>query len=112
MVITGALQTIRNVWPDVLATIIDLLWQLLAIVQNAPKFTEAFKMMLEECRHVTECGTLIRSSNEYSHATTDPAMTRVSLKIYLRLTASGAELIAALIPGYRRQLIDYHQCCI
>ncbi len=36
MVITGALQTIRTFRPDVLATIIDLLWQLHSvIVQNA-----------------------------------------------------------------------------
>ncbi len=37
MVITGALQTIRNVWPDVLATIIDLLWRLLLAIVRTPQ---------------------------------------------------------------------------
>lgn len=97
MVITGALQTIRNVWPDVLATIIDLLWQLLlAIVQNAPKFTEAFKMMLENLINtITECVPLmVEAMLTLLQAMLDGITEKVP-----ELTTSGAELIAALIQG-------------
>ena len=97
MVVTGALQTIRNVWPQVLATIIDLLWQLiLAIIQNAPKFRVAYETLLKEfIATITACVPLMI---EAMLTLLQSLIDGITAKIP-DLTTSGANLIAALIQG-------------
>ncbi len=100
--VTGALQTIRNVRPDVLATIIDLLWQLHHDYPERPKVHRAFKMMLE---NLIKHDHRVRASNGRSDAHTATGHARRYHRKVPELTTSGAELIAALIQGRRYSLI-------
>nr|DAE96130.1 MAG TPA: tail tape measure [Caudoviricetes sp.] len=97
MVVQGALQTIRNIWPEVLATVIDLLWQLLlAIIQNAPKFRVAYETLLKEfIATITACvPLLVEAMLTLLQALIDGITAKIP-----DLTTSGANLIAALIQG-------------
>lgn len=95
--VAGALQTLRNIWPDVLNTVLDLLYQLImAIVENLPKFSEAFQALLKEfINAVTACTPLMVSA---IITLITALLDGITAKIP-ELTASGANLIAALIKG-------------
>lgn len=95
--ITGMLETLRNVWPEVLTTVIDLLYQLvMAIVENIPKFSEAYQALLKEfINAVTACVPLMVSA---IITLIQALLDGITAKIP-ELTTSGANLIAALIKG-------------
>lgn len=95
--VSGALQSLRNIWPEVLATVFDLLYQLvMAIVENIPKFSEAFQALLKEfINAVTACVPLMVSA---ILTLIQALLNGIAAKIP-ELTTSGANLIAALIKG-------------
>lgn len=95
--ISGMLETLRNVWPEVLTTVIDLLYQLvMAIVENLPKFSEAYQALLKEfINAVTACVPLMVSA---ILTLLQALLDGITAKIP-ELTTSGANLIAALIKG-------------
>lgn len=95
--ISGMLETLRNVWPEVLTTVIDLLYQLvMAIVENLPKFSEAYQALLKEfINAVTACVPLMVSA---ILTLLQALLDGITAKIP-ELTTSGANLIAALITG-------------
>ena len=95
--VSGALQTLRNIWPEVLSTIFDLLLQLvMAIVEYLPKFSEAYQALLKEfINAVTACVPLMVSA---IITLIQALLDGITAKIP-ELTTSGANLIAALIKG-------------
>lgn len=95
--VTGALQTIRNVWPEVISTILDLLLQLvMALVEYIPKFSEAYQALLKEfINAVTACVPLMVSA---IITLIQALLDGITAKIP-DLVTSGANLIAALIKG-------------
>lgn len=95
--VTGALQTIRNIWPEVISTILDLLLQLvMALVEYLPKFSEAYQALLKEfINAVTACVPLMVSA---IITLIQALLDGITAKIP-DLTTSGANLIAALIKG-------------
>ena len=95
--VTGALQTIRNVWPEVISAILDLLLQLvMALVEYIPKFSEAYQALLKEfINAVTACVPLMVSA---IITLIQALLDGITAKIP-ELTTSGANLIAALIKG-------------
>lgn len=95
--VTGALQTIRNVWPEVLSAILDLLLQLvMALVEYIPKFSEAYQALLKEfINAVTACVPLMVSA---IITLIQALLDGITAKIP-ELVTSGANLIAALIKG-------------
>lgn len=97
MFVAGALQTIRNIWPDVISTILDLLLQLvMALVTYIPKFSEAYQALLKEfINAVTACVPLMVSA---IITLIQALLDGITAKIP-ELTTSGANLIAALIKG-------------
>lgn len=97
MFVSGMLETLRNVWPEVLTTVIDLLYQLvMAIVENIPKFSEAYQALLKEfINAVTACVPLMVSA---ILTLLQALLDGITAKIP-ELTTSGANLIAALITG-------------
>ena len=95
--VSGALQTLRNIWPEVLSTIFDLLLQLvMALVEYIPKFSEAYQALLKEfINAVTACVPLMVSA---IITLIQALLDGITAKIP-ELTTSGANLIAALIKG-------------
>lgn len=95
--VSGALQTLRNIWPEVLNTIFDLLLQLVkALVDYIPKFSEAYQALLKEfINAVTACVPLMVSA---IITLIQALLDGITAKIP-ELTTSGANLIAALIKG-------------
>ena len=101
--ITGILQTIRNVWPDVLKTVIDLLFQLvMAIVENQPKFAEAYKALLTGW--IDTVKTCVPLMVEALLTLLQALLDGITAKIP-DLAASGANLIAAMINGMASQAV-------
>lgn len=97
IILTGFLETIRNVWPEVIKTVIDLLYQLvLAIVENIPRFTEAFKTLFTEWIEMIK--TMIPLIIDAILTLLQALIDGITAKIP-DLTTSGANLIAALIKG-------------
>ena len=95
--VSGALQTLRNVWPEVLSTIFDLLLQLVtALVEYIPKFSEAYQALLKEfINAVTACVPLmVDAIITLIQALLDGITAKIP-----DLVTSGANLIAALITG-------------
>lgn len=95
--VSGALQTIRNIWPEVISTILDLLLQLvMALVEYIPKFSEAYQALLKEfINAVTACVPLMVSA---IITLIQALLDGITAKIP-DLVTSGANLIAALIKG-------------
>ena len=95
--VSGALQTIRNLWPEIISTILDLLLQLvMALVEYIPKFSEAYQALLKEfINAVTACVPLMVSA---IITLIQALLDGITAKIP-ELTTSGANLIAALIKG-------------
>ena len=101
--ITGILQTIRNVWPDVLKTVIDLLFQLvMAIVENQPKFAEAYKALLTGW--IDTVKTCVPLMVEALLTLLQALLDGITAKIP-DLATSGANLIAAMINGMASQAV-------
>ena len=102
-IVDGALETIRNVWPEVLATVIDLLYQLVtAIVENQPKFIEAYAAMLTGFIDAIE--TCVPLMVEAVLTLLQALLDGITAKIP-DLAVSGANLIAALINGMASQAV-------
>lgn len=97
MFVTGALQVIRNIWPEVISAIFDLLLQLvMALVEYIPKFSEAYQALLKEfINAVTACVPLMVSA---IITLIQALLDGITAKIP-ELVTSGANLIAALITG-------------
>lgn len=95
--VTGALQVIRNIWPEVISAIFDLLLQLvMALVEYIPKFSEAYQALLKEfINAVTACVPLMVSA---IITLLQALLDGITAKIP-ELVTSGANLIAALITG-------------
>ena len=101
--VSGMLETLRNVWPEVLTTVIDLLYQLvMAIVENIPKFSEAYQALLKEwINAVKECVPLMV---EALLTLLQSLIDGITAKIP-DLATSGANLIAAMINGMASQAV-------
>lgn len=101
--VTGALQTIRNIWPDVISTILDLLLQLvMALVEYIPKFSAAYQALLKEwINAVKECVPLMI---EALLVLLQSLIDGITAKIP-DLAKSGANLIAAMINGMASQAV-------
>ena len=101
--VSGMLQTLRNVWPEVLTTVIDLLFQLvMAIVDNIPKFSAAYQALLKEwINAVKECVPLMV---EALLTLLQSLIDGITAKIP-DLATSGANLIAAMINGMASQAV-------
>lgn len=101
--ISGMLQTLRNVWPEVLNTVIDLLYQLvMAIVENIPKFSEAYQALLKEW--IEAAKVCIPLMVEALLTLLQALIDGITAKIP-DLAASGANLIAAMINGMASQAV-------
>nr|DAF19599.1 MAG TPA: tail tape measure [Caudoviricetes sp.] len=100
---SGWLQTLRNVWPEVLTTVIDLLYQLvMAIVESLPKFRDAYVALLTEwIAMVKACVPLMV---EALLALLQSLIDGITAKIP-DLATSGANLIAAMINGMASQAV-------
>lgn len=101
--ISGMLQTLRNVWPEVLNTVIDLLLQLvLAIVDNIPKFSKAYEALLKEW--IEAAKTCIPLMVEALLTLLQALIDGITAKIP-DMAASGANMIAAMINGMASQAV-------
>ena len=101
--ISGMLQTLRNVWPEVLKTVIDLLFQLvMAIVENIPKFSAAYQALLKEW--IEAAKVCIPLMVEALLTLLQALIDGITAKIP-DLAASGANLIAAMINGMASQAV-------
>lgn len=101
--ISGMLQTLRNVWPEVLNTVIDLLYQLVvAIVDNIPKFSEAYQALLKEWIETTKACVplMVEALLTLLQALIDGITAKIP-----DLAASGANMIAAMINGMASQAV-------
>ena len=97
IMIGGILQVIRNVWPDVINTVLDLLYQLImAIVANQPKFIVAYTELLNG--FITTIKTCVPLIVDAILTLLQALLDGITAKIP-ELTTSGANLIAALIKG-------------
>lgn len=97
IILTGFLETIRNVWPEVIKTVIDLLYQLvLAIIESIPKFSVAFQTLFKEWIEMikTSIPLIVDAILTLLQALLDGITAKIP-----DLTTSGANLIAALIQG-------------
>lgn len=102
-IIEGLLQTLRNVWPKVLSTVIDLLYQLvMAIVKNIPKFSGAYQALLKEWIESTK--TCVPLMVEALLTLLQALIDGITAKIP-DLAASGANMIAAMINGMASQAV-------
>lgn len=101
--VTGALQTLRNIWPDVITTVLDLLLQLvMALVEYIPKFSAAYQALLKEwINAVKECVPLMI---EALLVLLQSLIDGITAKIP-DLAKSGANLIAAMINGMASQAV-------
>lgn len=101
--ISGMLQTLRNVWPEVLKTVIDLLLQLvMAIVENIPKFSAAYQALLKEW--IEAAKVCIPLMVEALLTLLQALIDGITAKIP-DLAASGANMIAAMINGMASQAV-------
>lgn len=101
--ISGMLQTLRNVWPEVLKTVIDLLFQLvMAIVENIPKFSAAYQALLKEW--IDTAKACIPLMVEALMTLLQALIDGITAKIP-DLAASGANMIAAMINGMASQAV-------
>lgn len=101
--ISGMLQTLRNVWPEVLSTVIDLLYQLvMAIVDNIPKFSEAYQALLKEWIETAKAciPLMVEALLTLLQALIDGITAKIP-----DLAASGANMIAAMINGMASQAV-------
>lgn len=95
--VKGMLEMIRNIWPEIINTVIDLLYQLvLAIVANIPKFSVAYQALLTE--FISAIKTCVPLMVEAILTLLQALLDGITAKIP-ELTTSGANLIAALIKG-------------
>ena len=103
MLFSGWLQTLRNVWPEVISTVLDLLLQLVtALVEYIPKFSSAFQALLKEwINAVRECIPLMV---EALLTLLQSLIDGITAKIP-DLATSGANLIAAMINGMASQAV-------
>lgn len=103
MLFSGWLQTLRNVWPEVITTVLDLLLQLVtALVEYIPKFSSAFQALLKEwINAVKECTPLMI---EALLTLLQSLIDGITAKIP-DLATSGANLIAAMINGMASQAV-------
>lgn len=103
MLFSGWLQTLRNVWPEVISTVLDLLLQLiLALVEYVPKFSEAYQALLKEWINATkQCVPLMV---EALLTLLQSLIDGITAKIP-DLATSGANLIAAMINGMASQAV-------
>lgn len=103
MLFSGWLQTLRNVWPDVISTVLDLLLQLVtALVEYLPKFSAAYQALLKEwINAVKECVPLMV---EALITLLQSLIDGITAKIP-ELATSGANLIAAMINGMASQAV-------
>lgn len=101
--VTGALQTLRNIWPEVLSTVLDLLLQLiLTLVKYIPKFSAVYQALLKEwINAVKECVPLMV---EALLVLLQSLIDGIAAKIP-DLATSGANLIAAMINGMASQTV-------
>ena len=101
--VTGALQTLRNIWPEVISTVLDLLLQLvMALVEYIPKFSAAYQALLKEwINAVKECVPLMV---EALLTLLQSLIDGITAKIP-DLATSGANLIAAMINGMASQAV-------
>lgn len=101
--ISGMLQTLRNVWPEVLKTVIDLLFQLvMAIVENIPKFSAAYQALLKEWIEAAKAciPLMVEALMTLLQALIDGITAKIP-----DLAASGANMIAAMINGMASQAV-------
>ena len=103
MLFSGWLQTLRNVWPEVISTVLDLLLQLvMALVEYIPKFSAAFQALLKEwINAMKECVPLMV---EALLTLLQSLIDGIAAKIP-DLATSGANLIAAMINGMASQAV-------
>lgn len=103
MLFSGWLQTLRNVWPEVISTVLDLLLQLImALVEYVPKFSAAYQALLKEWINATkECIPLMV---EALLTLLQSLIDGITAKIP-DLATSGANLIAAMINGMASQAV-------
>lgn len=101
--VSGALQTLRNIWPEVLNTVLDLLLQLMsAIAESIPKFSAVYQALLKEwINAVKECVPLMV---EALLVLLQSLIDGIAAKIP-DLAASGANLVAAMINGMASQAV-------
>lgn len=103
MFVTGCLQTLRNVWPEVISTVLDLLLQLvMALVEYVPKFSAAYQALLKEwINAVKECVPLmVEALLTLLQSLIDGLTAKIP-----DLATSGANLIAAMINGMASQAV-------
>lgn len=103
MLFTGWLQTLRNVWPEVISTVLDLLLQLvMALVEYVPKFSAAYQALLKEwINAVKECVPLmVEALLTLLQSLIDGLTAKIP-----DLATSGANLIAAMINGMASQAV-------
>lgn len=101
--VSGLLETLRNVWPEVLKTVLDLLYQLvMAIAENIPKFSAAFQTLLTGLIDMikTNVPLIVGAFLALVKAMIDGLATKIP-----ELMVSGANLIAALINGIASQAV-------
>ena len=101
--ISGMLQTLRNIWPEVLKTVIDLLFQLvMAIVENIPKFSAAYQALLKEWIEAAKAciPLMVEALLTLLQALIDGITAKIP-----DLAASGANMIAAMINGMASQAV-------
>ena len=103
MFVSGMLEMLRNVWPEVLTTVIDLIYQLvMAIVNNLPKFRDAYVALLTEwIATVKACVPLMVDA---LLTLLQSLIDGITAKIP-ELATSGANLIAAMINGMASQAV-------
>lgn len=103
MLFSGWLQTLRNVWPEVISTVLDLLLQLvMALIEYVPKFSAAYQALLKEwINAVKECVPLMV---EALLTLLQSLVDGITAKIP-ELATSGANLIAAMINGMASQAV-------
>ena len=96
-IVGGILRTIRNIWPNVIKTVIVLLYQLItAIVAAQPEFITAYVELLNG--FITTIETCVPLIVEAILTLLQALLDGITAKIP-DLTTSGANLIAALIQG-------------
>ncbi len=101
--ISGILEALRNIWPEFLKTLLDMLYQFfMAIGENIPKFSAAFQLILTGFIDLikTNVPLIVGAFLALLQALLDSLATKIP-----DLMKSGANLIAAMINGIAAQSV-------
>ena len=103
LTISGILEALRNIWPEFLKTLLDMLGQFfLAIGENIPKFATEFQLILTGFIDLikTNVPLIVEAFLSLIQAMLDGLATKIP-----DLMTSGANLIAAMINGIAAQSV-------